>query len=106
MTNPAGPVTFLCYDAKSGQCYQLDSTGTYPPHLPMRPIPAQRAGYAADAVHSCIPGTMKGLKAVHEHFGTWPWDKLCTEAIHWAEAGNHVSQFELEATIAGGDILT
>jgi gamma-glutamyltranspeptidase/glutathione hydrolase len=107
MTNHAGSVTFLCYQAKTGQYYQMDSTGTYPPHLPLhRPIPAQRSGYAAGAVHSCIPGFMKGLKAIHQRFGTLGWDELCKEAIYWAEHGNHVSQFELEATIAGGDILT
>lgn len=107
MTNHAGAITFLCYDAKTNEYHQLDSTGTYPEHLPLhRPIPAQRAGYAAGAVHSCIPGFMKGIKAIHDKFGSWPWDKLCEEAIYWAEQGNHVSQFELEATIAGGDILT
>jgi len=107
MTNHAGAVSFLFYEAKTGQYHQLDSTGTYPPNLPLhRPIPAQKAGYAAGAVHSCIPGFMKGLKAIHERFGSWPWEKLCEEAIYWAEQGNHVSQFELEATIAAGDILT
>ncbi len=107
MTNHAGTVTFLCYEAKTGKYHQLDSTGTYPPNLPLHtPVPTQRSGYAAGPVHSCIPGFMKGLKAIHERFGTWSWDSLCEEAIYWAEAGNHVSQFELEATIAGGDILT
>lgn len=107
MTNHAGAVSFLYYEAKTGEYYQLDSTGTYPPNLPLhRPIPSQRAGYAAGPVHSCIPGFMKGLKAIHARFGSWSWDKLCEEAIYWAENGNHVSQFELEATIAGGDILT
>lgn len=107
MTNHAGAVTFLCYQATTGEFHQLDSTGTYPPHLPLhRPIPAQRSGYAAGPVHSCIPGTMKGLQAIHARFGSWSWEQLAAEAIHWAEVGNHVSQFELEATIAGGDILT
>ena len=107
MTNHAGAVSFLYYEARTGKYHQLDSTGTYPAHLPLhRPIPAQKAGYAAGAVHSCIPGFMKGLKAIHERFGSLPWDELCEEAIFWAEHGNHVSQFELEATIAGGDILT
>ncbi len=107
MTNHAGAITFLCYQAKTGQYYQMDSTGTYPPDLPLhRPIPAQRSGYAAGPVHSCIPGFMKGLKAIHQRFGTLGWDELCRESIYWAENGNHVSQFELECTIAGGDILT
>ncbi len=107
MTNHAGAVTFLYYEAKTDKYYQLDSTGTYPERLPLhRPIPAQNTGYAAGAVHSCIPGFIKGLKAIHEKFGSMPWEKLCQDAIYWAENGNHVSQFELEATIAGGDILT
>ncbi len=100
MTNHAGAVTFLYFEASSGKFYQLDSTGTYPERLPLhRPIPQQQKGYAAGPVHSCIPGFMKGLKAIHQRFGSMPWDKLCEEAIWWAEQGNHVSQFELEATI-------
>jgi gamma-glutamyltranspeptidase/glutathione hydrolase len=107
MTNHAGSITFLHYNAKDDKFYQLDSTATYPPNLPIHsPIPPQKAGYAAGKVNSCIPGFMKGLKALHEKFGTMPWDQLCEEAIYWAEEGNHVSQFELEATIAAGDIFT
>lgn len=100
MTNHAGAVTFLYYESKTGKYYQLDSAGTYPENLPLhRPIPNQQAGYAAGPVHSCIPGFMKGLKAIHKKFGSMPWSKLCEEAIYWAEEGNHVSQFELEATL-------
>lgn len=107
MTNHAGSITFLHYNAKKDKYYQLDSTATYPPSLPLHtPIPQQKAGYAAGKVHSCIPGFMKGLKAIHQKFGSLPWKDLCQDAIYWAEKGNHVSQFELEATIAGGDILT
>lgn len=107
MTNHAGSITFLHYNAAKDKYYQLDSTATYPKDLPLHaPIPPQKAGYSAGKVHSCIPGFMKGLKAIHEKFGSMPWEKLCQDAIYWAENGNHVSQFELEATIAGGDILT
>jgi gamma-glutamyltranspeptidase/glutathione hydrolase len=107
MTNHAGAITFLYFEASTGNYYQLDATGTYPANLPLHtPIPPQKAGYAAGPVHSCIPGFMKGLKAIHERFGTLSWDKLCEEAIYWAEEGNHVSQFELECTMAAGDILT
>jgi gamma-glutamyltranspeptidase / glutathione hydrolase len=107
MTNHAGAVSFLYYHAPEGRFYQLDSTGTYPPNLPLhKPIPPQRSGYAAGPVHSCIPGFIKGLKEIHARFGSLPWGRLCEDAIYWAEEGNHVSQFELEATIAAGDIFT
>ncbi len=107
MTNHAGAVSLLYYHAPEGKFHQLDSTGTYPPHLPLhQPIPPQRSGYAAGPVHSCIPGFMKGLKEIHSRFGSLPWSRLCQDAIYWAEEGNHVSQFELEATIATGDIFT
>jgi len=107
MTNHAGSVTFLHYNAKEDKFYQLDSTATYPEGLALHaPIPSQKSGYAAGKVHSCIPGFIKGIKAIHDKFGSMPWEDLCQDAIYWAENGNHVSQFELEATIAGGDILT
>src|ERR1700730_11095865 len=41
MTNHAGLITFLYYEAKTGQVHQLDSLGGYPSGLsPFKPIPA------------------------------------------------------------------
>ena len=40
MTNHAGLVTFLYYEAKTGQLHQLDSLGGHPSGLPpFRPVP-------------------------------------------------------------------
>lgn len=95
MTNHAGTVTFLYYEAATGRYHQLDSAGTFPAGLkPFKPIPAMANGYAALPPSACIPGFMPGLKAIHERFGTRPWAELCEDAVAWAEEGHPVSSFE------------
>src|SRR4051794_10673951 len=47
MTNHAGLVTLLYYEAKTGQVHQLDSLGGFPSGLrPFKPIPAGTGPYA------------------------------------------------------------
>lgn len=102
MTNHAGTVTALYYDAKSQQIYQLDSTSTYPTGLPLhRPMPPRSAsaGWASTPMASSIPGFAPGIKALHEKFGSMGWPELTEEAIWWADHGNHVSEYEREATM-------
>ncbi len=107
MTNHTGTVTFLFYEAKTGQYHQLDSAGYLPAGLaPVKPIPPQPYGYAAMPPSACIPGFMPGLKALHEKFATRPWAELCAPAVRWAEEGHPVSSFEYYVNTWGADFTT
>jgi gamma-glutamyltranspeptidase/glutathione hydrolase len=107
MTNHTGTVTFLYYEAATGQIHQLDSAGTFPSGLaPFKPVPPGTGTYAAIPPSGCIPGFMPGLKAIHERFGTKPWAELCEDAIRWADEGHPVSTFEYGVNIWGQDFIT
>ncbi len=107
MTNHAGLVTFLYYEAKTGQLHQLDSLGGHPSGLaPFRPVPAGMGSYAIMPPSAIIPGFMPGLKAIHEKFGTRPWAELCGDAVTWAESGHIVSTFEHTVNIFGEKFVT
>ena len=48
MTNHAGLITFLYYEAKTGEVHQLDSLGGHPSGLsPFKPVPPTAGSYAA-----------------------------------------------------------
>lgn len=107
MTNHAGLVTFLYYEARTSQVYQLDSLGGFPSGLPpFRPIPAGTGPYAATPPSAIIPGFMPGLKEIHRRFGTRPWSELCADAIEWAERGHPVSTFEYGVNLFGEKFTT
>lgn len=107
MTNHAGLVTFLYYEARTGRIHQLDSQGTFPSGLPpFRPIPTGNGPYSAIPPSAIIPGFMPGLKAIHERFATRPWARLCEDAITWAERGHPVSTFEFGVNIFGEKFVT
>jgi gamma-glutamyltranspeptidase/glutathione hydrolase len=100
MTNHAGLVTLLYYEAKTGQIHQLDSLGAFPSGLPpFKPVPAGMGPYAAVPPSAIIPGFMPGLKAIHTRFGSRPWGELCTDAVEWAERGHPVSSFEFRLNV-------
>jgi gamma-glutamyltranspeptidase/glutathione hydrolase len=96
MTNHAGTVTFLYWDAASGRTYELNSWGTIVPGLePFKPVPGGKGLYTANAVPmAVIPGFMPGLKAMFERFATRPWHELCEPAVRVAEKGHEVDSFE------------
>jgi gamma-glutamyltranspeptidase / glutathione hydrolase len=95
MTNHAGLVTFLYYEASTGTIHQLDSLGAFPSGLsPFKPVPAGTGPYAATQPSAVIPGFMPGLKEIYRKFGSLPWRELCKDAIEWAESGHPVSSFE------------
>lgn len=95
LTNHAGTVSILYYEARTGTIHQLDSTGTFPHAIaPFYPLPTMTHGFAATPVSACIPGFMPGLKAAHERFATREWAYLCEDAIRWAHEGHPVSSFE------------
>jgi gamma-glutamyltranspeptidase/glutathione hydrolase len=97
MTNHAGTVTCLVWNAKERQALQLASMGKLVPHLPpFRPVPGVGVYSPPGGPYpmACIPGFIPGLAALHDRFGKLPWSRLCKPAIHWAEEGHVVSSFE------------
>lgn len=107
MTNHAGLVTFLYYEAKTGKVHQLDSLGGFPSGLPpFKPVPPGTGPYAAIPPSAIIPGFMPGLKAIHEKFATRQWAELCAPAVRWAEQGHAVSTFEYGVNIFGEKFIT
>jgi gamma-glutamyltranspeptidase/glutathione hydrolase len=107
MTNHAGLVTFLYYEAKTCTIHQLDSQGAHPSGLvPFRPIPAGNGPYALMAPSAIIPGFMPGMKAIHQRFASKSWADLCADAIDWAERGHPVSSHEYGTNIYGDKFIT
>ena len=107
MTNHAGLITFLYYEAKTGKVHQLDSLGAHPSGLPpFKPVPPTVGSYAAFPPSAIIPGFMPGLKEIHRKFGTRPWDELCADALSWAERGHPVSTFEYGVNLFGEKFIT
>jgi gamma-glutamyltranspeptidase/glutathione hydrolase len=107
MTNHAGLVTFLYYEAKTGKIHQLDSLGGHPSGLPpFRPVPPGMGPYAYMPPSGIIPGFMPGLKAIHQRFGSKKWSELCEDAVRWAESGHVVSTFEYGVNIFGEKFIT
>ena len=107
MTNHAGLVTFLYYEARTGKVHQLDSLGGFPSGLsPFKPVPPGTGPYAAIPPSAIIPGFMPGLKAIHEKFGSRPWAELCAPAVQWAGQGHAVSTFEYGVNIFGEKFIT
>src|SRR5580658_1720419 len=92
-TNHTGSVSFLYWEAKTGQTYYLNSQGTLVPDLPpFRTFP-QRPHERAPPI-ACIPGFMPGMAAIHARFGSKPWKSLVEPAIPWAEEGFPVDEFQ------------
>jgi gamma-glutamyltranspeptidase/glutathione hydrolase len=107
MTNHAGLVTFLYYEAKTGLIHQLDSLGGFPSGLPpFKPVPQSVGSYATIPPSAIIPGFMPGLKEIHSRFGTQPWNALCASAVEWAERGHPVSSFEYGVNVAEEKFIT
>ena len=107
MTNHAGLVTLLYYEAKTGKIHQLDSLGGHPSGLPpFRPVPPGMGSYALSPPSAIIPGFMPGLKELHAKFCTRPWAELCGDAVHWAETGHVVSTFEYGVNLFGEKFIT
>ena len=97
MTNHAGTVSFLYWDAKTKAAYQLNGTGTFVPGLaPFRPVPPIGIRFASKELSpaACIPGFIPALGEIHQRFGSRTWGELCVPAINAAEKGHPVSSFE------------
>lgn len=97
MTNHTGTISFLYYEAKSGQVYELNSWGTIVANLPaVRPVRGSHGDLCQSGREpfAVIPGFMPGLRALHQRFGTKPWEDLCQPAIEWAERGHVMTSLQ------------
>ena len=108
MTNHTGLITFLYYEAKTGQVHQLDSHGGFPSGLaPFNAVPSGTGLYATpNPPAAIIPGFMPGLKEIHRRFGTRQWSELCADAVEWAERGHPVSTFEYRVNVEAEKFIT
>ncbi len=95
MTNHTGTVSLLYWEKKTGKAYHLNSSGTLVPEMPLfRPTPVSFFGDSGPGPCAAIPGFFPGIKAMHERFGSKPWDYLCGPAIEAAEEGHLMHSFE------------
>jgi gamma-glutamyltranspeptidase/glutathione hydrolase len=95
MTNHSGTVSMLFWEAKTGKAYQLNSSGTIVPEMPLfRPVPVSLFGEGGPSSCAVIPGFFPGMKAMHERFGSMPWDYLCQPGVAAAEEGHVMHSFE------------
>lgn len=97
MTNHAGSVAFLYWEASSGKAYHLNGHGTLVPDLaPFRPVPPIGIRFASTELSPCaaIPGFIPALGEMHRRFATKSWNDLCQSAVEWAQCGHPVSSFE------------
>ena len=97
MTNHAGSVAILYWEASTGKAYHLNGHGTLVPDLPpFRPVPPIGIRFAMPGSNPCaaIPGFIPALGEFHARFGSKPWADLCQPAMEWAKNGHPVSSFE------------
>jgi gamma-glutamyltranspeptidase/glutathione hydrolase len=95
LSNHAGSVAGLVWDARARQVHALNSMGTLVPDLPpFRPVPPGHGVYSEFmglGPMAAVPGFIPGLAALHERFGSQPWAELCVPAIAAAEQGVEVT---------------
>jgi gamma-glutamyltranspeptidase/glutathione hydrolase len=97
MTNHAGSLAFLYWEASSGKAYHLNGHGTLVPGVePFRPVPPIGIRFASAELSPCaaIPGFIPALGEMHRRFGSRPWADLCQPALEWAQRGHPVTSFE------------
>jgi gamma-glutamyltranspeptidase/glutathione hydrolase len=110
MVTLGGAMSLLYYDAKTKRYYYLDAelnhTRAGAPAAPgwvqvtLDPIPLPETSGRLIAV----PGTVAGLKAASEKFGTLPWARYFDPAIKTAEAGFPMYSF-LYAELADASLM-
>jgi gamma-glutamyltranspeptidase / glutathione hydrolase len=96
LTNHAGSILFLTWNAADKKAYMLNGNSTLVSDmLPFRPIPKIGIRFA-DKYNPCaaIPGLMPALGAMYDRFCSMPWEYLCQPAVNAAEQGHPVNSFE------------
>jgi len=109
MTNHAGSVNVLYWDAAAREVVELNATGTIVPDLaPFRPVPSGRGILTAwpHTPMGVIPGFMPAMQALFERYATQPWAELVEPAIRWAEEGHTVTNFEFRASSSQIDFFS
>ena len=98
MTNHAGTVVGLFYQAATGTVHELNSMGRIVPDLPAHHrVPGGTGAFSPAGTPgpmSVVPGFMPGMKAIFERFATKPWASLVAPAIEAARSGHTVTSFE------------
>ena len=96
---------FLLYRAADGTAAVLDFRETAPAGLPaaFEAAPRRFAGAGHQVVG--VPGTVAGMAAVAERYGSWPFSRLLRPAIALAERGVRLTAFQVEVLKAARDRL-
>ena len=96
---------FLLYRAADGTAAALDFRETAPAGLPVafEAAPRRFAGAGHQVVG--VPGTVAGMAAAAERYGSWPFSRLLGPAIALAERGVRLTAFQVEVLTAARDRL-
>src|SRR5581483_4240364 len=97
--NIGGGGFLVYYDAQSRAVWTLDFREVAPAAV-TRDTFAGGKGPRQGAIAAGVPGTVAGLAALHERFGTRPWKELLEPAIGLARDGVRISP-DLQADAAG-----
>ena len=97
--NLGGGGFLVYYDASTNGIWTLDFRETAPGGATRNMF---ASGPPAGAKAAGIPGTVAGLEALHEKFGSRPWKELLAPAIALAKEGPRADA-ELDADIAGAN---
>lgn len=88
MSTPAGGFGALIYDAKTHKAYYLDAELEHTHGAPVgRTLAGPSSVPETSGLRIGIPGTVAGLKAMADRFGTMKWADYFTAAIGVAEQG-------------------
>lgn len=89
MTNHAGTVCFLYWDAETGRPYFMDASAELPEGMP--PF---RPNTHAPSSAACVPGFIPGLADMLDRFGSMDWRRLCEPAVRAAGEGIKVTSWQ------------
>ncbi|MGH9476240.1 MAG: gamma-glutamyltransferase [Terriglobales bacterium] len=95
MNGMGGDLFAMTYNAKTGQVNGLNASGWAPEKL--TPALLASKGYQRMPVYGIysvtVPGVVRGWQALHEKYGTLPWEALFQPAIYYAEHGYPVTEW-------------
>ena len=102
----AGLLNMVHYDAASGQIYSLNAAydtvrgETEPLAIPLTDALGALSGGGIKAVpngrQALVPGFLRGVEAAHRRFGKLPFAALFGPAIHYADRGFVLSEYEVD----------
>ncbi len=97
--NLGGGGFLLYYEAKSGGVWVLDFRETAPRDVSRETYSKSDLSARTGVLSAGVPGTVAGLEALHQRFGTRGWKELVEPAILLAREGVRTDP-ELEADLA------